>query len=181
MSERIWAGWRMAYIRQAAAGHPSGGETCLFCRVAAVAASVETLVLEQYPHCLVMLNAFPYTSGHLMVAPRRHEESLMGGSPEERAEVLAAVERARRALAREYRPDGFNMGANLGRAAGAGVLGHLHWHVVPRWVGDTNFMPTLADARVLPEALTETYGRLLRALAEEPLEGLTLSERGHVP
>jgi ATP adenylyltransferase len=143
--------------------------------------SVESLVLEQYTHCFTMLNAFPYTCGHLMVAPRRHEESLLGGGPEERAEVLAAVERARRVLEQEYRPDGFNLGANLGRSGGAGVLGHLHWHVVPRWTGDTNFMPTLADTRVLPEALSATYARIVRAMESLPLEGLMLTGRGRVP
>ncbi len=181
MSERIWAGWRMAYIHQAA-GTPEGKAAgCLFCGVAGMPPSVETLVLEHYPHCFTMLNAFPYTSGHLMVAPRRHEESLLGGGPEERAEVLAAVERARRVLESEYRPDGFNLGANLGRSGGAGVLGHLHWHVVPRWTGDTNFMPTLADTRVLPEALSATYARILRAMESLPLEGLSLTGRGRVP
>jgi ATP adenylyltransferase len=179
MSERIWAGWRMPYIREAGSAPPDA--ECLFCRVGALPPSVDTLVLEHYPHCFVMLNAFPYTSGHLMVAPRRHDDSILGQSMEERAEVLAAVERGRRALESEYRPDGFNLGANVGRSAGAGVPCHLHWHIVPRWVGDTNFMPTLADTRVLPEALSETYARLLRALEALPLDGLTVTGRGRVP
>jgi ATP adenylyltransferase len=179
VAERLWAGWRIAYLK--GAGNEEGdGASCLFCDLAERPPSVETLVLEAYRHAILMLNAFPYTSGHLMVAPRAHGDSLLAASPEARGEIQAAVERARRALAAEYRPDGFNIGANLGRAAGAGIPGHLHWHVVPRWQGDTNFVPVLADTRVLPEALSETYARLLGALAGQPQEGLTVTARGHV-
>jgi ATP adenylyltransferase len=97
-----------------------------------------------------------------------------------RAETLAALDRARSAIAAAYHPDGFNLGANLGRAAGAGVLGHLHWHLVPRWVGDSNFMPAVADTRVLPEALPDAYDRILRALVTLPARGLTVTGQGHV-
>jgi ATP adenylyltransferase len=178
MSERLWAGWRMEYLRQGGGGSASG---CFLCRVAGEAPSLDNLVLEVYEHTLLLLNAFPYTSGHLMVALRRHEDSLLGSGAAERAEIPAVLERARRALLAEYRPDGFNLGLNLGTAAGAGVPGHLHWHVVPRWNGDTNFMPAVAATRVLPEALSETYRRLRDALAALPPEGVQVVHRSHAP
>ena len=182
MSERLWAGWRMAYIRKAAGDEretPGGGE-CLFCALGAQPPAAATLVLERYRRCFVMLNAFPYTCGHLMVAPYAHHASFLGESPEERAEIQAALERARRALELEYEPQGLNAGVNLGQEAGAGVLGHIHWHLVPRWRGDTNFMPALAETRVLPEALPDTYARLLGALARTPADGVEIVERGGV-
>lgn len=177
MTERLWAGWRMEYLRQSGA-EDAGGE-CLFCGLAGATPGVENLVLERYRYGLLMLNAFPYTGGHMMVAPYRHTDSLLGESAEERAEIQACVERARLALAEEYKPHGFNIGVNLGRSAGAGVVGHAHWHVVPRWTGDTNFMPVLAATRVIPEALTETYRRLAEALGRLPETGVTVQERGH--
>jgi ATP adenylyltransferase len=176
MSERLWAGWRMAY-RRAAADDP-GRTECLFCGLGGETPSVENLVLERYRHGFLMLNAFPYTTGHLMIAPYRHAESLLGDGAEARAELQAALERARLALLAEYGPEGFNLGANLGRAAGAGVLGHLHWHLVPRWVGDTNFIPALTSVRVLPEALPDTYARLAGALARIAVDGVELRSGG---
>ncbi len=180
MSERLWAGWRMAYIRKASGERMDAAdrETCLFCGLADRPASVETLILERYRHAFLMLNAYPYTCGHLMVAPHVHHTSFLGGGAEERAEILAALERARRALEGEYGPQGLNAGVNLGEEAGAGVAGHIHWHLVPRWRGDTNFMPALAETRVLPEALPATYERLRRALTGIPAEGLEIVERG---
>jgi ATP adenylyltransferase len=177
MTERLWAGWRMAYLRGASESAGGAGD-CLFCSLAGQDPSSRTLVLERYRHAFLVLNAFPYTTGHLMVAPYRHAEDLLSESMEARAEILAALERARVALAREYGPDGFNLGANLGRAAGAGVIGHLHWHLVPRWLGDTNFMPAVAGVRVIPEALPDTYARLLAALANTVPEGVTVEGRG---
>ena len=171
MSERLWAGWRMPYIRSAKSEGQTA-EACLFCTLGPLEASRETLVLERYERVFLMLNAFPYVSGHLMVAAYRHSEDLLGEDPAVGAETLAALDRARAALSVAYQPDGFNMGANLGRVAGAGVLGHLHWHLVPRWLGDSNFMPAVAETRVLPEALPETYDRLHQALEGLPLRGL---------
>ena len=173
--ERIYAPWRSAYFSM-----PKEGG-CLFCDVQRTEHDSEVGILARATHWFVILNMFPYTSGHLMVSLRRHEDSLLGGSDAERAEVPAALERARRALTTEYRPDGFNLGLNLGAAAGAGVPGHLHWHIVPRWSGDTNFMPAVAATRVLPEALSETYRRLLAALAALPPQGLRVTDRGHAP
>ena len=175
MSERLWAGWRMAYIREAAGG---AGPDCLFCGLATRPVSAESLVLERYRHCFLVLNAFPYTTGHLMVAPYEHTENLLLAGREARAEVQGALERARRALAAEYRPEGFNLGVNLGRAAGAGVLGHVHWHLVPRWAGDTNFVPALTGVRVIPEALPETHARLSARLAGLPPEAIEWAEGG---
>ena len=175
--DRLWAGWRMAYIREAGESE-AGAPECLFCGLSGQNPSVENYVLEKYEHGFLVLNAFPYTSGHVMVAPYRHHDSLLGNGIEERAEHLAAVERVRRALTAEYRAQGFNVGVNLGRVAGAGVVGHIHWHLVPRWKGDANFMPAAAETRVMPEALPDTYRRVLKALGEVPVEGVTLKERG---
>jgi ATP adenylyltransferase len=152
----------------------------LFCGLAKREPSSESLVLETYRHCFLVVNAFPYTSGHVMVAPYGHDDTLLGEGPEARAEILAAVGRARQALTDEYKAEGFNLGANLGRVAGAGVIGHLHWHLVPRWKGDTNFAPVVANTRVMPEALADTYARLLKALGNATTDGVTLTGRGRV-
>ncbi len=114
---------------------------------------------------VAMLNLYPYNVGHMMIAPRRHTSSLANLTPEESVELTEWLGRAELALRREYKPHGFNVGLNLGRAAGAGVLGHLHWHVVPRWNGDTNFMPVTANTKVLPESLDRTYERVAKSLA----------------
>jgi ATP adenylyltransferase len=172
----------MEYLRQTGEAEGKGGETeCLFCGLAEREPSSENLVLERYERTFLVLNAFPYTSGHLMVAPYRHHDSLLGQGSQERSEILAALERGRGALGGAYSPQGFNLGANLGRSAGAGVIGHVHWHLVPRWQGDTNFMPVLAETRVLPEALPETYRQLLDALSRVPESGLRVVGKGHVP
>jgi ATP adenylyltransferase len=155
--QRLWAPWRSPYLARTR----SAPQRCIFClrRLGAVQLS-RRLVLYAGPAALVMLNRYPYNNGHLMVAPRRHIASPELLSREERttqADLVAyAVERLRAAL----RPSAFNVGANLGRAAGAGFADHLHWHVVPRWEGDTNFMPAIASTRVLSQHLQETY-RLL--------------------
>ena len=152
---RLWAGWRSDYI----AGIAHGEDGCLFCTLLA-GDDEESLILERGPLSFTVLNAFPYTSGHLMVAPVRHESELNGLSADEGTAMFAGLQRATRALSGVSHPDGFNVGANLGREAGAGVPGHLHFHVVPRWSGDTNFMPIVGETRVLPELLAETYAKL---------------------
>jgi ATP adenylyltransferase len=157
--ERLWSPWRMAYIRRA--HEPQG---CLFCRVGRARADRANLVLARRPHALLMLNRYPYNPGHLMVGVARHAGTFHALTAAERADVLDLVALAERALAAEYRPHGMNVGVNLGRVAGAGVLGHLHLHLVPRWDGDTNFMPVAAGTRVLPESLARTWARLRRAL-----------------
>ena len=156
--ERLWAGWRSAYV----SGIAGGEDGCLFCTLLS-GEDEESLILERTPLSFTVLNAFPYTSGHLMVAPVRHESELNGLSPEEGAALFVGLQRATQALRGVSHPDGFNVGANLGREAGAGVPGHLHLHAVPRWGGDTNFMTSVAEVRVIPEDLRATWEKLRAA------------------
>ena len=158
----LWAGWRMPYIAKAGG---KGPKRCLFCAKGRERPGKRNLVLARTPRVLAMLNLYPYNVGHVMVAVRRHAASLADLTPEESVEVTGWLGRVEAALTREYRPHGFNIGMNLGRVAGAGVLGHLHWHIVPRWNGDTNFMPVIARTKVLPESLDRTYARIAKALA----------------
>jgi ATP adenylyltransferase len=165
--ERLWAGWRMAYVapEKVPGRRPRKGKAaCLFCEMAAKRPGGKNLILAVTPLVLVMMNLYPYNVGHVMVAPHRHLASPEGMKPEEAVEVTSWLGRVIGAIRREYRPHGFNLGVNLGRVAGAGIVGHLHWHIVPRWNGDTNFMPVLADTKVLPEPIGRTYQRLRRAL-----------------
>ena len=157
---RLWSPWRMEYIRTA--DEPAG---CLFCRVARSGADRGNLVLARHGKALLMLNRFPYNPAHLMVTVLRHAARFQDLDSAERADLLELTARAERALELEYQPHGINVGANLGRVAGAGFPGHLHLHLVPRWNGDTNFMPTIAATRVLPESLSRTWARMRGALA----------------
>ena len=161
--DRLWAGWRSAYI-SGIAGDEDG---CLFCTLLS-GEDEESLILERTAHSFTVLNAFPYTSGHLMVAPIRHEAELNGLSADEGAALFGGLARATRALQAVSHPEAFNVGANLGREAGAGVPGHLHFHAVPRWSGDTNFMTALAEVRVIPEDLRTTWKKLKSAWPEVP-------------
>ncbi len=158
--DRLWAPWRMKWIRAASA--PEG---CLFCRVSRGRSDRADLVLARRPHALLMLNRFPYNPGHLMVAVARHAGRVEQLGDAERRDWLELVALAERALATAYRPHGLNYGANAGRVAGAGFPDHLHLHLVPRWDGDTNFMPVIGATRVLPESLGETWRRLREAIA----------------
>lgn len=155
----LWAPWRMVYVGGA---HEARG--CIFC-VAPGDDPRERLRLGTSAHSLVMLNRFPYQSGHVMIAPRRHTADLSALPATEHTDLAETVRRTVASLAAVFRPDGFNVGMNLGVAAGAGVVDHLHWHVVPRWTGDTNFMPALADVKVMPQHLLETWERLRPAFA----------------
>lgn len=150
--ERLWAPWRMEYLAR------PKQEECIFCRQGN---DRDLLVLWSTPLVRVMLNRYPYANGHLMVAIRRHLVELDALSEEEMLQLFRAIALCRKVLIRASKPDGFNIGINLGKAAGAGVEDHLHMHVVPRWNGDNNFMTVLSDIRVLPEALLATYDRLL--------------------
>jgi ATP adenylyltransferase len=169
--ERLWAGWRNDYVAAAgagAAGSPSAGsgqpDDCVFCRIAASGPpSAGNGVLWKGRTSLVVLNAYPYASGHLMAVPLRHVGSLGDLSEEEAGELWAAARLGVAALEAAYGPDGINLGANLGEAAGAGIPKHLHLHAVPRWSGDTNFMTAVADTRVLPETLVSSWERLSAA------------------
>jgi diadenosine tetraphosphate (Ap4A) HIT family hydrolase len=158
--DRIWAGWRATYIDGVAnQAPPAGADGCLFERLAAEP-DAEALVLARNEHAFAVMNAYPYTSGHLMVAPLRHESTLAGLSRDEAAAVMSLVQDANVAMYAAFQPDGINVGANIGRAAGAGIPGHVHVHVLPRWAGDTNFMTTVAEARVLPESLSTSFDKL---------------------
>ena len=153
--KRLWAPWRMAYV---AGSRGPGG--CVLCDAPNAGDDRGQLVLLRGLHAYLILNAFPYASGHLMAVVYRHVAALAEASDAERAELMTLATRATTLLGDEYRPDGFNLGINLGAAAGAGIAGHLHLHVVPRWSGDANFMPVVGGVRVLPELLEVTYDRL---------------------
>lgn len=163
--DRLWAGWRSAYVEAADGSAPMpGGNGCVFCAIfGSGLPDEETHLVHRGRHCAVLLNAYPYTSGHLMVLPLRHVADLEGLEVEEAAELWALAITGVVAVKAAYAPGGVNVGANLGKAAGAGVPGHLHLHVVPRWAGDTNFMTAVAEARVLPEALDTTWQKLTEA------------------
>jgi len=164
---RLWAPWRYTYLRKASAA----SQRCIFCvGKLTEAARRRRLILLDTPAALVMLNLYPYNSGHLMVAPRRHVASPELLSREERIEIGELVAAAIGAMRKAVRPAGFNVGANLGRSAGAGFAEHMHWHIVPRWDGDTNFMPATAGTRVISQSLGDSYRQLrpvFKALARD--------------
>jgi len=158
--DRLWTPWRMAFIQQATEG--SGGGDCFLCENPAVGPDRdrEHFILHRGRRAFVLLNLYPYNSGHLMVAPFAHGGDLPALPEADAAELFALTRRAVAVLRAAYRPEGFNVGMNLGHCAGAGVPDHLHVHVVPRWGGDTNFMPVVGNTKVLPETLDQTYDRL---------------------
>ncbi|MCA1832655.1 MAG: HIT domain-containing protein [Actinomycetota bacterium] len=153
--ERLWTPWRMEYIKNA--GRMDG---CIFCDLPAEGRDESTLILARGEQSFVIMNKFPYNSGHLMVAPFRHAGDFRGLLPEELAEMTAFSQQCMEALEETLHPHGYNLGVNQGHSAGAGVADHIHLHVVPRWGGDTNFMTTVGEVKVLPEALEQTYARL---------------------
>ena len=153
--EHIWSPWRYKYITSA-----EREPGCVFCRAISDNDDPGRLVLHRARLNFVILNLFPYTSGHLMIVPYEHAASLAETSSETTSEMMELAKRAQRALEAEYAPDGFNIGMNLGRSAGAGVADHLHLHVVPRWAGDANFVSIVGETRVLPEDLPVTYEKL---------------------
>jgi ATP adenylyltransferase len=155
--KQLWAPWRLEYIQGA---DEQGG--CLFCR-ARDGSDEEGLVVQRGERAIVLLNKYPYASGHLMVAPLRHEGEFGELDADEALEIHRLASAGLAALAEAMSPQGFNLGWNLGRIAGAGVVDHVHLHVVPRWAGDTNFMPVLADVKVLPEALEDSRRKLAEA------------------
>jgi len=157
MTKPLWAPWRLEYIQQA-----DELEGCVFC-LAAAGEDDEKLVVHRGVHAFALLNKFPYASGHLMVAPYRHLAEFSSLSDDEALELHRLAEGGMAALAETFAPQGYNLGWNLGRIAGAGIVDHVHLHVVPRWAGDTNFMPVLADVKVLPEHLSETRAKLAAA------------------
>lgn len=173
--DRLWAGWRRAYVESVTdAPGPSPGaegtrapddpDACVFCLILSSADDPsKSYVVWRSDTVAVLLNAYPYTSGHLLTMPVRHVAELGDLSPEESAALWSATVAAIEAVTAAYRPDGINLGANLGAAAGAGIPGHLHLHCLPRWTADTNFMTSVAETRVLPESLDATYAKVAAA------------------
>jgi ATP adenylyltransferase len=173
MLDQLWNGWRAGYV-QGAAGADTAGGGSVFTRILASGLDdTETNIVHRGPTCFVILNAFPYAVGHVLVLPYRQVADLEDLTPTEASELLETVTDAVRALKTAYRPEGLNVGANLGRPAGGSVSEHLHLHVLPRWTGDSNFMTAIANTRTLPEALADTAAKLraawpARAAAVEP-------------
>jgi ATP adenylyltransferase len=160
--EQLWAGWRHDYVTSATEAERSGTDDgCVFCRIAASGPpSVENGVVWRGEQSFAVLNAYPYVSGHLLVLPVRHLADLSELTAEESSALWSTARTAVAALTAAYAPDGINLGANLGRAAGAGIPRHLHLHVLPRWSGDTNFMTSVAGVRVMPESLAQAWEKL---------------------
>ena len=155
----LWTPWRYRYIADA-----SKDDRCIFCDALGADDDRNTLIVLRGAKNFIILNRYPYTSGHVMVVPYEHVADLSAVDPAALAEMMALTQRVQSALARTYHPEGYNLGMNLGRAAGAGVIGHLHLHVLPRWGGDANFMTVVGETRVEPEDLATTYDRLHKAL-----------------
>jgi diadenosine tetraphosphate (Ap4A) HIT family hydrolase len=162
--EQLWAGWRREYIVAATEADRRGDDGCVFCAIASSGAPSEyNGVVWRGSLTFVVLNAYPYASGHLLVLPLRHVEDLAQLTEEESRQLWETTRAAAAAIGVAYDPDGVNLGANLGRAAGAGIPSHLHLHALPRWSGDTNFMTSVAGVRVMPESLPESWRRLSAA------------------
>jgi ATP adenylyltransferase len=159
--EHIWSPWRYHYI--ASADKQTG---CVFCRIQQENSDRENLVVHRANLNFIVLNMFPYTSGHLMIVPYAHQAMLADVNQATTTEMMELAKRAQVALAAEYNPDGFNLGMNLGRSAGAGVADHIHLHVVPRWTGDANFVSVIGETRVLPEDLKTTYEKLKKHFSD---------------
>ncbi|HOM71185.1 MAG TPA: HIT domain-containing protein [Armatimonadota bacterium] len=166
--ERLWAPWRVQYIM---ADQPEG---CIFCVKPKENRDRENLILERDDLAFIMLNAYPYNNGHLMAAPYRHTGDISDLNDDEILSVMRMVKLGKEVLAKAFSPDGFNIGINMGHTAGAGIADHIHIHIVPRWNGDTNFMPVIADTKVMPQALCDTYDQLKKALSD--LKGDNLQE-----
>jgi ATP adenylyltransferase len=160
--KHLWSPWRMKYIEKQE--KESG---CVFCNVQVKTDNIENLIAFRGKDAYVILNRYPYTSGHLMVIPFMHKPNLEELNPQTRAEMIELTSRCTTILRKVYKTESFNIGVNIGEAAGAGVLGHVHIHIVPRWAGDTNFMTTLGEARVLPESLEDTYKRVKEVFEAE--------------
>jgi ATP adenylyltransferase len=156
--ERLWAGWRAGYVSDPKTG--DADTACVMCKIVAATDDEAALVLERSPETIAVMNLYPYGSGHLMVAPTRHVAGFEDLDDDELIAVARAQVRALRAIRAAYEPDGVNIGVNIGRAAGAGIPGHLHVHLLPRWNGDTNFMTAVAETRVMAEDLHTGYDKL---------------------
>ncbi|HEV2298493.1 MAG TPA: HIT domain-containing protein [Candidatus Acidoferrales bacterium] len=155
----LWTPWRYRYIADA-----RKDEGCVFCDALALKDDVKAQIVLRGKLCFVILNRFPYTSGHVMIVPYAHVAELYDCDPEALSEMMQQAQRVQKALANVYHPQGFNLGMNLGRCAGAGVTGHVHLHLLPRWIGDANFMSAVSETRLEPEDLSQTFEKLRKAL-----------------
>lgn len=156
----LWTPWRYRYMAEA---HKQEGG-CIFCQALAASDDAKSLIVFRAQKTFIILNRYPYTNGHVMIVPYAHVGDLSAADPEALAEMMRLAQRVQTALTGAYHPEGFNLGMNLGRAAGAGVVGHIHLHVLPRWCGDANFMTVTGETRVEPEELATTYEKLHRTL-----------------
>lgn len=164
MPDILWAPWRMQYIERPSQGSSTGD---IFLDLPAQGDDRANLILYRGTHAFIIMNAFPYTNGHLMVAPYRQVADIDRLNDDELLEINQLLAKAVRWIRKVYNPNGFNLGVNMGQAAGAGIPVHIHWHIVPRWNGDTNFMTTVGGVRVMPETLERSYERLIAAASEE--------------
>lgn len=155
--KRIWAPWRMSYIKN----NNEKKVNCIFCEKASQDNDASNHILKRGKTCFVLLNIYPYNNGHLMITPYRHVANLTDLSKEEQSELMTLTTMMTDIIKKTMNPQGFNVGLNLGSAAGAGIADHLHMHIVPRWNGDTNFMPAIGETRVLPQSLDETFNSLM--------------------
>jgi ATP adenylyltransferase len=161
MPENLWAPWRLKYVEKPSA---SGN---IFVELPARGDDRANFILYRGETAFVILNAYPYTNGHLLIAPFRQTNDLPTMTDQELLEINQLVARSVKWISEVYKPDGFNIGVNLGKAGGAGIPEHIHWHVLPRWTGDTNFLTTIGDTRVMPQSLEDSYDRLLEAIQSE--------------
>ena len=157
MPHQLWAPWRMKYILNA-----KKDEGCFLCNAGASRDDETNLVIHRAELCFCLLNRYPYNNGHLLVAPFAHKADFCELTKDESAEIMCTLGEMQNRLRDAMRPDGFNIGVNIGKTSGAGLPGHLHFHIVPRWEGDTNFMPVLADTKVIPQALEEVFRMLMK-------------------
>lgn len=162
--ERLWSPWRIGYVANSSGSKSE--EECIFCDNPAAGADIDKLILHRGRSAYIMLNLYPYNNGHMMVSPFRHVAELEDLRQDEMLELMELSALGIEALKRQMKPAGFNLGLNLGKSAGAGFAGHLHVHIVPRWEGDTNFMPVTADTKVIAEDLKESYKRLRESIEE---------------
>jgi ATP adenylyltransferase len=161
----LWTPWRYAYITGADQPDPAVSGECLFCARLKATDDKQALIVYRGKYNFIILNAYPYTSGHVMIVPHAHVDELSRLSVDAASEIMHLTQRMERVLRELYRPDGMNMGMNIGKAAGAGIAGHLHMHVLPRWVADANFMSVIGETRMLPETLDVTWERISKAVS----------------
>jgi ATP adenylyltransferase len=160
--KQLWAPWRMKYI-----GSFSKERACIFCAAAKTKSDAGRYVLQRRDKCFSLLNIFPYNNGHIMVAPYKHAANLHDLDKETLADLLALVSESQLALHKAFNPEGYNIGINVGRAGGAGIVDHIHIHIVPRWNGDTNFMPVIGDTKIVSQSLEDTYAALIKSIRKK--------------